>query len=435
MSKDMKSVDEMVDYVGQLRLHAKDRLAIHLKVSLLERHFRDEHYRRFIAMTLRPLITKYDGAMFALPTNDIVLIVKDAKPDHIDPLLHHIRRKFRDSALVQGLDPVQGVSDAFVEWFDLGDDYAGFKKYTGTLAKTIVEAIKKAPKTRTATLKKETSRPLKVKAPAPESFSSKPQRRMKMVPITPPAKEKINARQLDPELIVALDKALFPADVTNMLRRQQVSAIIGAGPAEPVMEHFFIPVSVALGKLLLAQVHSQDRWLEGYLAELLARRLLHSLPNLDNRSAIASSLRVSCAAIEGKGFAQLDKSLGATPRSAIILELSAADVVTNFGDYVRAHAKVDPMGYRIMIGEIDLRALLWLDYQSFEADFVKLKLPADHVDDWLNPALEKALRNQIIKIGIARVILDGCETKADIEVGQRLGITLFQGDAVSPITS
>ena len=428
----MKSVEDMVDYVRQLRLHAKGRRAIRVRVSSLEKHLREEHYRRFVAVTLRPLIAKFDAVMFALPTNDVVLIVKDAKVDHIDPLLHHLRRKFRESALIQNLDPVQGVSDSFVEWFDIEADYVGFRKYIEQLAESIVKGGKEpSPAAKPATegpqAKPRPSSRVKPKVMQP------PRRKVRMVPIEPLEKE-LERRELAPELIVALDKALVPADVTGMVRRQCVMAIVGTHAPEPVMEHKFVPRTVVLQKLLLAEVYGEDRWLEGYLEELLARRLLLSAPAMDGVDTLAASLHISCAAIGEAGFEQFDKSLGTQARSAIVLEFSIADVMTNFGGYMQAHAKVDPLGYRVMIGDVDLRALFWLDYQNFDADFVKLNLPEGDDYTWLDTEMEQVLRGRINQIGLGRVILDGCSSEADIDLGKRLGITLFQGEAVSPAT-
>jgi len=432
MSKGMKSVDEMVDYVRQLRLHAKGRRAIRVKLSGLEKHFREEHYRRFVAMTLRPLIKKYDAVMFALPTNDVVLIAKDAKVDHIDPLLHHIRRKFRDSILIQSLDPMQGVSDDFVEWFDIGADYPAFRKYIEQLAEAIVSGAKGREKSAKQFVDNIPAR-RKPKLVVSEKILQPPRRKVRMVPIEPPERD-LEPRELAPELIVALDKALVTADVTSMVRRQRVMAIAGQQAPEPVMEHKFVPRSVVLEKLLLADVQGEDRWMEGYLEELLARRLLLSAPAMAGVDTLAASLHISCAAVGEDGFKQFDKSLGAQSRSAIILEFSAADVVTNFGGYMQAHTKIDPLGYRVMIGDLDLRALLWLDYRNFDADFVKLSLPEGDEYAWLDSEMEDFLRRRIKEIGLARVILDGCDSQGDVDLGKRLGITLFQGEAVSPTT-
>ena len=346
--------------------------------------------------------------------------------------MHHLRRKFRESALIQNLDPVQGVSDSFVEWFDIEADYAGFRKYIEQLADAISEGVnKQQPIVKPVTQKRQAK--AKADPDAKKKADQPPRRKVRMVPIEPPEKE-LERRELAPELIVALDKALVTADVTGMVRRQRVMAIAGKHKPEPVMDHKFVPRTVVLEKLLLAEIYGEDRWLEGYLEELLAKRLLLSLPAMGDINSLAASLHISCAAVVEAGFGQFDKSLGTQARSAIILEFSAADVVTNFGGYMQAHAKIDPLGYRVMIGDIDLRVLSWLDYESFDADFVKVSLPEGEEHAWLDADMEEILRNRITQIGLGRVILDGCDSEADIDLGKRLGITLFQGEAVSPTT-
>jgi len=435
MSKDMKSVNDMVDYVRQLRLHAAGRRSIHIRLSKLEKHLREEHYRRFVAMALRPLITNFGATMFALPTNDLVLVVKDAKIDHIDLLLNQVRLKFRESALLAGLDPVQGQSDAFVEWFDLEEDYAGFRAYIEALADSILAGSSEGTSnTDTTKLSDKPKSPgmLEIKSRPKETVSA-PKRGVRMVPIEAPEKD-IVSRELDPELIVALNKALLSADVGGMIQKQHVMAVLGTEKS-PVMVHKFVPAALVFKKLLKTKVYGKDSWLDGYLDDLLACRVMFAVPNMENEGSIASSIHVSCAAVVDQIFDQFDQSLGAEPRSKIILEFGATDVMAHFGMYLKAISKTEPLGYRIMIGGLDPRALRWLDYENFEADFVKLSLPEEGFGDWLDKDMEWAMRDHVQKIGVARVILSGCNTQADIETGQRLGISLFQGEAVSPMTS
>ncbi len=436
----MKSVDEMVDYVRQLRLHAQGRRAIHVHLSRLEKHFREEHYRRFVAVTLRSLITNFGATMFALPNNDVVLIVKDARVESIDPLLNHIRRKFRDSALIQKLDPVQGESDLFVSWFEIEEDYPGFRKYIEQLADDIAqgttetapsalasELISQATSLQEAELKSNLK-------PKPDKKKKAKKSTIRMVPIEAPRYE-IQQRELDPELIVALNKALLGADVSSMLRRQQVMAIIGDQQPQPVMVHRFVPTAVIFDKLMDSQVYSQNRWLKGYLKDLLASRVLYATPNMQNDNFIASSLHISAAAaLDSPAFDRFDRSLGAQPRSTIILEFGIIDVMANFGAYHSVQEKMETLGYRVMIGGLDPRALLWLDYRNFDADFVKLKLPDTNMDKWLDTATEDALRQRITQIGTARVILSGCNSAQQVDFGHRLGVHLFQGTAISPVT-
>lgn len=435
VSKDMKSVTEMVDYVRQLRLHAAGRRSVHVRLSRLEKHYREEHYRRFVAVTLRQLITNFGATMFALPNTDVVLIVKDAKVESIDPLLNHIRRKFRDSELIKSLDPIQGESDAFVEWFDLEADYAGFRKYIEKFADSL------QGKSEPEEEQEETQSPTTNQSPGvlelgtpPKEKVAPPKRKVRMVPIEAPGRD-IEMRDFDPELMVALTKALVVADVGGLMRKQKVMAILGVQQPQTVMVHKYVPASVVLERLLKTQVVGKDRWLQGYLDELLASRLLYASPNMQNENSIASSMRVSCAAVADSAFQQFDASLGGQARSTIILEFGATDILTNFGAYRAAQEKIVGLGYRAMVADVDPRALLWLDYHNFDADFVKLSMPPGNVSDWLDFGTEDALQQQVSDIGIARVILDGCNSDEAVEAGQRLGITLFQGDAVSPMTA
>lgn len=76
-----------------------------------------------------------------------------------------------------------------------------------------------------------------------------------------------------------------------------------------------------------------------------------------------------------------------------------------------------------------------MDYANLNADFIKLKIPMVFGGDWLTPTMEAAVKDRIHKIGLARIILDGCGDKADIDLGRRMGITLFQGIAVDPYSA
>lgn len=431
MSKSTKSVTDMLDYVRQLRRHTEGRRAIHVRLSALEKYFREEHYRRFVASALRPLITKFGATMFALPNADIVLMVKDASVDTIDPLLNNIRRKYRDSELISNIDAVQGVSDAFVEWFDLETDYQSFLDYVQELADELLSGTpKKNKKDESAPERKRTPGMLELNARPPEPMQPSSKMKMVVMETEPTAPEK---RQFDVDLLHSMTNVLQAADVTSMLRKQRVMAILGSQAAQPVMIHRFVPMDTVFEVLLQTEVEVADRWLQGYLEDFLAARLLASTPSMQNEQSIASSLRVTCDGVCSPVFDQFDQSLGDQQRSAVIIEFSAKDLMANFTAYQRAHEKLDAQGYRVSVGDIDPRTLPWLDYVNLSADFVKLRNPT--VQGWLTAEMETDLKARIQKIGFARIILDGCERQADIDQGQRLGITLFQGAAVEPMSA
>lgn len=432
MSKDMKTVEDMIDYVRQLRLHTEGRRSIHVKLSRLEKHFREEHYRRFTASALRPLVTNFGATIFALPTADLVLIVKDAKVDSIDTLLNNVRRKFKDSELIKQLDPVQGTTDAFVEWFELEEEYDSFRKYIEALGSSILDTVPQENAEEEVARVKKPASTLEDSPSVPERLS--PSKKMKMVPIDAPKRE-VEDRDFDPELVVQIVKAIGAADVGGLLKKQNVKAVLPNGQQQDVIVHKYVPREVVFEKLLDAPVTGENVWLDGYVTELLASRLLFSAPTMENDSSIASSIRATVKSMSDGSFDEFAGTLGRLSKSKVIVELSAQDVLTHFDQYQNAHAKLELSGFRVMIADVDLTALLWLNYESFEADFVKTRLPYGPAGEWLSEDLEHQLKTQIKRIGQARVILDGCNSSDDIELGIRLGITLFQGNAIEPYTS
>jgi len=426
MSKDAKVLDDMVDYVHQLRRHTKGRRALHIRMSALEKHLRDEHSRRFAASTLRPLITDYGANMFALPNTDLIVIAKDASVDVMDTMLNLIRRKMKDAAIVSSLDPIQGVSDAFTEWFDLEANYDSFNGYTQNLAEDIRQGVEKTPIVSSGV----ELQPIKMKhvdEPLPP-----PQRKIKMRAITAPDKN-VKTQEYDPELLLTLTRALSAADIGGLLHQQCVMAIIGTSPPQPVVIHKSVPDHIVIDSLLESKVVGSNTWLKGYLDDFLADRLMAAQPSMKEENSLAASVRVTSAAIFGSSFADFDNALSGHSKSKVILEFSVVDLLSNFAVYQEVLERLGPAGYGITVADIDLRALLWLDHTHFQASFIKVSVPAESEDEWVTKNLEEALRAKVQQIGVARVILAGCENGDDIALGQRLGITLFQGEAVDPL--
>ncbi len=422
----------MVDYVKQLRRHTEGRRAVHIRLSALEKHFREEHYRLFAASALRSVITRFGATMFALPNADLVLITKDARVDDIDPALNTIRRKLRESHLIASLDPVQGVSDEFVVWFDIEKAYEDFKAYVEQLAALLQlgeaanEAESQAMEGPALRLRRPAQQDMPVMLRTPSH--------VRMMPVNPLPKE-FQERHLDPEMLLMLTKAMQGVDVAGLLRRQMVKAILGDAPPMPVLEHKFVPRSLVYETLLTnSRILSENRWLSGYLDDHLGHQVLASTPSMSNEVSMASSIKVTSASVLSASFDLFEKSLGKHPRSKVVLEFGPGDIVTNPVDYQEASRHVIALGYRISVGDLHPLAFLSLDVEPMQAAFVKILKPRGNISDWLNGKTEVALQNKIERIGKARVILDGCEEKTDIDLGHLLGITLFQGHAVDPMT-
>ncbi|WP_417450350.1 hypothetical protein [Kordiimonas sp.] len=432
MSKDVTTLDRMVDYVKQLRLHTEGRRALHIRLSALERHFREEHYRLFAASALRSVITRFGATMFALPNTDLVLITKDARVDDIDPALNVIRRKLRGSALIASLDPVQGVSDEFAVWFNVEESYPEFKSYIEQLS-ALLHLGESAQEAENEVSGRRDRRRLKSASSQEMPVTLRQPNHVRIMPVNPLPKEK-GDRSLDPDLLLTLTKALHGADVAGLLRKQFVKAILGDAPPMPVLEHKFVPRQLIYENMLTSRVLSENRWLCGYLDDQLGRQVLASTPAMTNEVSLASSIQVTSASVLSSAFDAFDKALGKHPRSKVVLEFGAVDIVANPTDYQEASLHVLALGYRISVGDLHPLAFLALDVEPMQAAFVKIQKPLGNNSNWLNDKTEVAIQNKIDRIGKARVILDGCEDKTDIDLGHLLGITLFQGHAVDPVS-
>ena len=407
MSKGSDTIDALLDYVHQLKKHTEGRLALHIKLSSLERHLQEPYYRREVASALRPLVTGKSAKIFALPNADSVVVTGPASLDDIAPTVLDIRKKLNDSSFMSSYDPMVGVSDAFIEWFDLEAEYEDFNIYCQELVR---KAVKKPS----------------VKTVVPAAPKPNPTTKAATLVTDEPTAEPEH-KQLDAFVLAAAMRKMAWADVTKALKSQPTVAVVGDRDPVAALQHKFVDVTELLEDITGITVAGYDRWLEGYFAEEVALRLLEAAPDLGNEGSLASSIRLTCTAVLSSSFDRFNENLTAAQQSAIVIEFSLIDVLSHPRCYRSAYEKTEKLGYKIALADVEPESLLWLDYEKLHAPFIKLHKPQGVRADWLPYDLEQEISARISQIGRARVIFDGCETEQDVLLGQQLGITLFQG--------
>ena len=410
MGKETDILEAMLDYVRQLKRHAEGRRALHIKMSTLERHMQEPYYRREVASALRPLVTNKGAKLFALPNADLVVTTSHASLDDIAPTINDIRKKLRDSSVLSSLDPMVGVSDRFIEWFDLESDYADFATYAEQLAEQVV-------------------RPAKKPSQAPGHGASKEPDQQATVKKSDPAEAPVEDehRQLDAFVLAGAMRKIPWTDVSDTLAVRPVFAIVGSSKPVPALMHKYVDFCRLLEKLTNVTVEHYDRWLEGYLSETVAIKLLESQPDLGNEASIATSIRLTCSSVLSGEFQRFDDTLPASAKTAIAIEFSLIDILAHPRAYEKAFSRVKQQGYKVSLADVEPESLVWLNHEKLHATFIKLHKPADMDVDWVPASMRNEIAAAITEIGKARVILDGCSSEHDIQLGQQLGITLFQG--------
>ena len=442
-----KILADLSEYTKDIRKHVSGRFALIIAASKLPRHLNEPHYRRQTAAAFRPLVER-GSKIFSLPNYDMAIITNGSTLDDIERALVNVRHELREAPVIQSLDPVQGITDAFTQWFDLEKHYEQF----ATNIKKIITALKTGtempvldtpaaqldlaakgtnPKVRPNGEKQKTLLNEVVKTAQQDMKKSlaSNMKKVQYVPIEAPLGEK-EERLLDPELLLQLKTALQSMDATSFVRKQKVMAIIGTQAPLPILEHRYTAMQILLDDLLPKTKLKSDAHLSRYLEELLIERMLVSRLDMSVSGSVVSSIRATSHAVLNAPFDTFEKSLGAMKHNKIVIEFSILDIMSDPSLYVRASVKLKEKGYKICIADIQPFNFLWFNHSALTCDFLKLHVPSAGQAHHLS-AYSVQIRTAVKRFGNASVILSGVDTKSLLETGKEMGISLFQGSAVS----
>jgi hypothetical protein len=414
----MSSTDEIFeklqDFLHQLERHTEGRRAFHIQMSRLERHLKEGHFKRACAASLRPLIEKHGATMFPLPNSDIVLITRTASPQDMASALTSVYKELKTSAVVASLRITPGVSDGFTVWYDLERDYSQLLSDVDALkAGTFQQKLESVSK------------------PQPQSAAKKPagKTRVQYVDVKMPEIDTAQ-RDLDPEMLLVLTKALKSVDVSSFVKQQKIMAIVEGHGSVPVMLHHHIPNDVIFDHLLKTTKLKANPWFEGYLSDFIAERVLHSDISLTNSQSLASGLSVSVEKVLSEAFDTFNQRLGDAARSKVVLDFALNDMLVNPVRFLSAKDKIKELGFRYSISNLDLVSFGWANKELLSADFVKIGYPKHISNYWLDSQRIMVLKTRLKDIGLAKFILEGCDSKDIIERGKAIGFTMFEGTAV-----
>jgi SepF-like predicted cell division protein (DUF552 family) len=414
MPSTQDTFNKLKDFLHQLERHTDGRRALHIKMSRLEKHLQEGHFRRASAAALRPLVEKHGAVIFPLPNSDIIIVTKTANLEDIGAVLAKVYRELSSSIVVADLTVLQGVNDNFTTWYDLKNDYQSLVKDVetleglGTVASSTTVAVSSLQNSK-----------------QPKKSMS----RVQYVDVNVPKATKIS-RDLDPEMLFALTNVLNSADVTSFIEQTAIMAIIEGHGAVPVMLHQYIPNSVIFDHLLKKTELKANPWFDGYLADFIADRMLRSDLNMTNVQSLASSLKVTVNSVMSEAFDNFNRSLGSVVRSKVVLEFALSDMFANTVLFLSARDKIKELGFKYSISNLDLVSLGWANKELLAADFVKVRYPKGVSNYWFDNKRALVLKTRLKDMGIAKFIMEGCEDQKTIARGQSLGFTMFQGSAV-----
>jgi len=384
----------LLDTARRLARFREGRRALHIHLSRLKPYSRRERHIRMAVDTFERLVKPFGGSIFHLSNCDIVFVCKDVRLEAIQEAVMRLRYLFSEDPLAHEVN--DETSGGFYSCYSLEHHYDEFLRIVTALHEEAGKGTKSAD----------------------EGTKS-----------TPKSRPRIDGRQLS-ELVDAIQYA----DLSNLLRRQPIAAMVPGAKPHVVFREFYISIADLRDTVLPGFEIAADRWLFQHLTETLDRRMLKLLINNNDDFLRSSfSINMNVASLLSDDFLQFDATLRAAARGTILLEFQLVDIFADISAYVFAREFAAERKYRICLDGISYNALPYVDRARLGADFVKVRWRPEMAD--LNGERMEELKALISRLGRTGAILCHVDGEEAVRVGHSCGFALFQGRYIDHLLS
>ncbi|MEM7169180.1 MAG: hypothetical protein AAF530_03370 [Pseudomonadota bacterium] len=376
----------LVDRLGRAKAPSGSLLLVHL--SRLQPYSRKEKHLRTAISIVTPLVLRYDGVCFQLHNDDLAVVLQTAQNDLTTGIVGKLCKLFgQDPLLVSGSDP-----EKLSSWYDLSENLSKVAQLAAFY-----------------------------RDGAQELLSGEGD-------ILPNSKGSSGSIALDPSHLAVIQNAILQADLSTMISRQPICAIVGSADPQPIFDEIHISIQSLAGTLLPNCDLSANPWLFQELTRHLDSRMIAILMRNDDATLTNSfCINLNVATITSPEFLNLDANLNDKRRHSIVIDLQLIDVFSDFDGYLFARDFLHERGYRICLDGLTHHALASIvPPTDLGFDLAKIIWTPELGDILASPSA-KRFYNALKAIKRERLILSRCDSANAVEIGQALGITMYQG--------
>ena len=362
-----------------MRRNPEGRKAVHIRLSHLLPANRTPVHIKIVTRMFRVLESGRQAQLFNLSNDDLALIINGGAQRDVNNIVLRVRKLFDGDPIT--VDDADG-NDRFVTWYDLALDAA--------------VAIHAAQQ-------------LRIEAQnAPPRAAS-----VQLPPITPATLDEVQ-------------KKLAFANVAPFVR-DQVALRINPQTKEASIEFYEFFLSVGdLQRTIAPNINLfGDRSLFQDLSRTMDVRMLETVQRHPQaRGTPCISLNLNLETVLTPAFGNFIQHLEKGQK--VIVEVAAADMLTNIGMYIDIRNVLGSMGHAILIDGLTTTTIEMLDVAAMKPDYAKI-VWAPELLDVTNPATARNTTAMVAEIGVEKVILSRCDSAAALSWGLKTGIGLFQG--------
>lgn len=232
---------------------------------------------------------------------------------------------------------------------------------------------------------------------------------------------------IDPHRLGELVDTIASADLSNLMRRQPVYAVVANQPPQLLFRELFISIGELQKEILPNYNLTANRWLFQALTETLDKRMLSlMMKNDDPLIANSFSVNLNVATVLSPEFLAFNSTLRSDARGTVIVELQMINVYADIAAFAFARDFLRDRGYRVCLDGLNELTIGHVDRDRLGVDLVKLQWTADLGGDASTPR-RQAMRAEIERIGKARTILCHVDSEQAIKFGHSVGLAMYQG--------
>ncbi len=398
------------DYLKKISMGYQDFSCVHIRSSEFTADNKKEHKIKLMEDSLKSLSELGKCRFFHIFNEDFFVFFQEKHKDEMNTVLLKIKFYFADDK------NIKEKNISLFTFYSIDKDVKELEEVIKSSITNDENYIETAGEYRFTDVNAKKS------SPFPSTF------------IEEDVKPTVLKKTLTPEVLGRIENSLKQVDFSSIIRRQSVCAIFGKSFPQPLFDEVFVAIS-DLQEILMPDINiSSSPWLFKHFTEVLDKGVLLSVGKHDYGSLkMEFSMNLNTATILSSDFGRFDDKINPSVKSTIVLELHPSDVFSDLHTFILARDYAKSKGYRICVDNMSIDLMRYLDKDRLGVDMVKLF--------WSPEFYKKAEENKNMVIDLVkeygedRVVLSRVDDAMGVDIGQSVGISLFQGRHINSILS